>query len=71
MDTKFIVIEMQNGAIGGNNWSYDNRADAEVKYYQVLAEVVKSPVAVHTVMLVNGEGFVFDSKCYRHEGTEV
>lgn len=71
MDTKFIVIEMQNGAIGGNNWSYDNRADAEVKYYQVLAEVVKSPVEVHTVMLVTGEGFVLDSKCYRHEGTEV
>ena len=64
--SKYIVIEMQNGAIGGNNWSYDLRDDAEVKYYQVLAEVVKSPVEVHTVMLVTGEGFVLDAKCYKH-----
>ena len=63
---KYIVIEMQNGIIGGNNWSYDDRADAEVKFYQVLAEVVKSPVEVHTVMLVTGEGFPLDTKCYKH-----
>lgn len=63
---KYIVIELQDGAIGGNNWSYDTREDAEVKYYQVLAEVVKSPVSTHTVMLVTGEGFVIDSKCYKH-----
>lgn len=64
---KFIVIEMQNGSIGGNNWSYDSKADAEVKFYQVLAEVVKSPVETHTVMLVTGEGTVLDCKCYHHE----
>ena len=63
---KYIVVEMQNGVIGGNNWAYDNRADAEVKFYQVLAEVVKSPVDIHTVMLITGEGFVLDCKCYKH-----
>ena len=68
---KYIVIEMQNGSIGGNNWSYDDRASAEVKYYQVLAEVVKSPVEIHTVMLVTGEGFVLDSKCYDHREEEI
>lgn len=65
--SKYIVIEMQNGVIGSNAWVYDNRADAEVKEYQVLAEVVKSPVAVHTVMLVTDEGFVLDCKCYKHD----
>lgn len=65
---KYIVIEMQNGIVGSNAWAYDNKADAEVKLYQVLAEVVKSPVEVHTVMLVNGEGLVLDCKCYHHEG---
>lgn len=64
---KYIVIEMQNGITGGNNWAYNDKADAEVKFYQVLAEVVKSPVEVHTVMLVNGEGLVLDCKCYHHE----
>ena len=71
MDLKYIVIEIQNGNIGGNNWAYDDRASAEVKYYQVLAEVVKSPVDVHTVMLVTGEGFVLDYKCYDHRTSET
>lgn len=64
--SKYIVIELQNGSIGSNNWAYDDRASAEVKYYQVLAEVVKSPIDVHTVMLVTDEGFVLDVKCYDH-----
>ena len=70
MANKYIVIEIQNGNIGGNNWAYDNRADAEVKFYQVLAEVVKSPVDIHTVMLVTGEGFVLDCKSYDHRAPE-
>lgn len=67
METKYVVIEMQNGNINDNKWTYESRDDAEVKMYQVLAEVVKSPIAVHTVMLVTDEGFVLDSKCYKHE----
>lgn len=65
--SKYIVIEMQNGIVGTNAWTYDTREDAEVKEYQVLSEVVKSPVAVHTVMLVTDEGFVLDTKCYKHQ----
>ena len=67
---KYVVVEMQNGIVGSNAWAYDTRADAEVKEYQVLAEVVKSPVAVHAVMLMTDEGFVLDSKCYKHEAAE-
>lgn len=64
---KYIVVEMQNGIVGTNAWTYDTRADAEVKEYQVLSEVVKSPVATHTVMLMTDEGFVLDVKCYKHD----
>lgn len=67
MATKYIVTEMQNGVIGNNSWVYDDRPSAEVKLYQVLAEVVKSPVAVHTVILHTDEGFILDCKCYKHE----
>lgn len=66
---KYIVIEMQNGIVGSNAWTYDTRADAEVKEYQVLSEVVKSPVETHTVMLMTDEGFVLDVKCYKHAQT--
>lgn len=64
---KYIVVEMQNGIVGSNAWTYDTRADAEVKEYQVLSEVVKSPVAIHTVLLMTDEGFVLDTKCYKHD----
>ena len=64
---KYIVVEMQNGIVGSNAWTYDTREDAEVKEYQVLSEVVKSPVATHTVMLMTDEGFVLDTKCYKHD----
>lgn len=67
---KYTVIEMQNGGIEGRSWCYDDRESAEVKLYQVLAEVVKSPIATHTVMLVTSEGFVLEVKCYHHETTE-
>lgn len=68
---KYIVIEMQNGVVGTNAWAYDTREDAEVKEYQVLAEVVKSPVATHTVMLMTDEGFVLDTKCYKHDAEQT
>ena len=64
--TTYVVIEMQNGVVGNNAWTYETRADAEVKLYQVLSEVVKSPVETHTVMLVTDEGFVLETKCYKH-----
>lgn len=67
----YVVIEMQNGAIGTNQWVYPDRASAEVKEYQVLAEVVKSPIAIHTVILMSDEGAVIDCKCYKHDAMPV
>lgn len=64
---KYVVTEMQNGVVGNNTWAYDDRASAEVKLYQVLSEVVKSPVETHTAMLMTDEGFVLEAKCYKHE----
>lgn len=65
----YVVIEMQNGIIGSNTWAYDNRDDAEVKYYQVLSEVVKSPIETHTVLLITSDGILIDFKCYKHQTT--
>jgi len=63
---KYVVIEMQNGVVGTNAWTYDTREDAEVKFFQVLSEVVKSPIETHSVLLVTSEGFIIDSRCYTH-----
>lgn len=64
--TKYVVIEMQNGIVGTNAWTYDTREDAEVKFFQVLSEVVKSPIETHSVLLVTDEGFIIDTRCYKH-----
>lgn len=66
----FTVIELQNGAIGGNYWTYETKPRAETKMYQVLAEVVESDVATHTVMLVDEQGTVHDCRCYVHKANE-
>ena len=63
----YVVIEMQNGVVGNHAWVYDTREDAEVKEYQTLAEVVKSDIPVHTVLLLSDEGFELDRKCYKHD----
>jgi hypothetical protein len=65
--TKYVVIEMQNGYVENRAWPYESREDAETKMFQVLAEVVKSPIEVHTVMLMTDEGHVLETRCYRHE----
>lgn len=65
---KYVVIEMQNGNVGTNAWTYDDRPSAEVKLFQVLSEVVKSTVEVHTVMLMDNEGTVLETRCYKHSG---
>lgn len=65
--SKYIVIEIQNGAINNNVWTYEHRDDAEAKFYQVVSAAVKSPVSVHTILLVTDEGFLIDTKCYKHE----
>lgn len=64
---KYVVTEMQNGVVGGNTWAYDSQDDAEVKMFQVLSEVVKSPVAVHTVTLETDEGWQIERRCYHHQ----
>lgn len=63
---KFTVIEMQNGVIDARSWTYDTKEAAEVKLFQVLAEAVTSPIATHTVMLVNEEGLVYECRYYIH-----
>ena len=68
---QYVVVEMQNGVVANRSWAYDTKEDAEVKYYQVLAEAVKSPVEMHTVMFMTDEGFLLENpKYYYHPVTE-
>ena len=62
----FVVIELQNGV--ALTASYEDRAEAEAKYHTVLAAAAKSKVAVHSAVMLTGEGYYIKSECYTHGG---
>ena len=56
---KYYVIEFQTGASGAAIVStYDNRPDAEAKYFTVLAAAAKSAVPKHGCMIITEDMFI-------------
>lgn len=70
---KYLVIEIQvntDGTVGNLVYSYDARADAESKYHAVLSAAAVSTLPKHTAVIMDEDGAVLGSQCYRHETTE-
>lgn len=67
---KYLVIELQTSASGVANIVYDfsDRNEAESKYHYVLSFAAVSNLPCHSATLMTNEGFVLESKCYKHEG---
>lgn len=66
----FFVIEMQtnNGQGAVIPTAYADKADALAAAYTVAAAAVKSAVEIHTVMVVNSQGFnVIEPMVFTHE----
>lgn len=63
--TNYLVIEIQNNIVLPVHVK-DNREEAESTYHMILASACISSVETHTAVLMNNEGFVIDSKCYKH-----
>lgn len=66
---KYIVIELQkdtNGTVSNLVTSYDNLAEAESKYYSILAAAAVSDIPVHSAIIVSEEGFPVKHQCYKH-----
>ena len=68
---KFTVIEMQNGVVGANVWTYDNINDAEAKYHAVLAVAATSSVGIHSAVILNETGYCVKHESYDHREPEV
>ena len=66
---KYITFEIQNnnGAVGTLVNDFDDRNQAESKYHTILASAAISAVPIHSAMLMTDEGFLLESKCYKHE----
>lgn len=61
---KFTVIEMQNGVVGGNVWTYDTLPEAEAEYHSVLAVAAVSSVYKHGAAILNEYCFCVKHECY-------
>ena len=65
----YIVIELQKdakGVVSNIVTSYENLAEAESKYYSVLAAAAVSKIPVHSAIIVSEEGFPVRNQCYKH-----
>jgi predicted regulator of Ras-like GTPase activity (Roadblock/LC7/MglB family) len=65
----YIVIELQKnaeGVVSNIVTSFDTLAEAESKYYSILASAAISNVPVHSAIIVSEEGFPVKHQCYKH-----
>ena len=65
----FIVIELQKdakGVVSNIVTSFDTLAEAESKYYSILAAAAVSKIPVHSAIIVSEEGFPVKNQCYKH-----
>ena len=68
---KYTVIELQNGIVGANVWTYDNINSAEAKYHSVLAVAATSSVETHSAALLNDSGLCIKHESYQHPAGEA
>lgn len=65
----YIVIELQKSADGHVSnivTEHTTLADAESKYYYVLAAAAVSKIPMHSAIIVSEEGFPVRNQCYKH-----
>ena len=65
----FIVFEIQtndDNTVGTIVTTYTDQNQAESAYHTVLASAAVSALPVHSCALLTNEGFLMQSKCYKH-----
>ena len=66
---KYIVIEMQKtaeGQVSNLVTAHNTLAEAESKFYTILASAAINDVPVHSAIIVSEEGFPVKHNCYKH-----
>ena len=70
----FIVLEVQtydDGSIGiVPPTAYENSDEAQAKYHTILAAAAISQLPMHTAFVLTSDGYVVESRCFRHEVEE-
>jgi len=63
----YFVIEIQvleNGTVGNQVWAFNNLSEAESKYHATLSLAAVSGLPVHTVLIINEEGYTIRAQTY-------
>lgn len=66
----YIVIELQknaDGVVSNIVTSHETLAEAESKYYSILASAAVGQIPVHSAIIVSEEGFPVKNQCYKHD----
>ena len=66
---KYIVVELQKnaeGVVSNLVTAHNTLAEAESKYYTILASAAINDVPVHSAIIVSDEGFPVKHQCYKH-----
>ncbi len=66
---KYIVIELQKnaeGEVANLITAHNTLAEAESKFYSILASAAINDVPVHSAIIVSEEGFPVKHQCYKH-----
>lgn len=64
----YIVIELQKnaeGVVSNLVTSHNTLAEAESKFYTILAAAAINEVPVHSAIIVSEEGFPVKHQCYK------
>lgn len=65
----YIVIELQkseDGKVANLVTAHNTLAEAESKFYTILASAAINSVPVHSAIIVSEEGFPVKHQCYKH-----
>lgn len=66
----YFIVEVQkndNGTYGNLVYQAATRAEADSKYYSILASAAISEIPQHAAIMFTADGFYIMSKSYNHE----
>ncbi len=66
----YVAIESkvkQDGTYTVSTYKQDNRDDAEKAFHSILAEAATSTALIHSAVILNPEGQLLKSECYKHD----
>ena len=66
---KYIVIELQKnaeGQVANLITAHNTLAEAESKFYSILASAAINDVPTHSAIIVSEEGVPVKHNCYKH-----